>query len=157
MHLSPGVRQSIDTFAQGMERTQVAMPALSRFSEEGHLPPEGKYYDLTFEAVARLFKTNLETGLTDEDATQRQVQYGLNTLPREPPPPWYKILLLQFLDFLIIVIIIAGVVSLALGEYIDGAVLLAVVLVNVSIGFIQEMKVCLCARSQIFFVSVFCV
>ncbi len=134
LYLSPAVRQSIDVFSQGMERVQ---PALRRFSEEGHLPPEGSYYDMTYDAVARMFKTTLEHGLSDEEAVQRQSIYGVNDLPREPPPPWYKILLFQFLDFLIIVIIIAGVVSLALGEYIDGAVLLAVVLVNVALGFYQ--------------------
>ena len=51
-----------------------------------------------------------------------------------------KILLSQFASFLIIILIIAGSVSIFLHEIIDGLAIFAIVIINAVIGFIQEYK-----------------
>jgi magnesium-transporting ATPase (P-type) len=54
--------------------------------------------------------------------------------------PWYVILLHQFTDPLIYILLLAALVSLIFREYIDASVILAVVLINGSIGFMQEYR-----------------
>lgn len=112
----------------------------SRFSIDGHLPPEGLYYDTDALKVCELFHTSPTNGLAASEAAARLLQYGPNSLPREPPPPVWKILLNQVLDFMTIVLLISAVVSAALQEYIACAFLILVVVINVIIGFTQEYK-----------------
>ena len=81
-----------------------------------------------------------ETGLTDAEAKQRIVQYGPNKLAEEEKISKLKILLHQFTSPLIYILIIAGIVTLLLKEYIDSGVIFAVVILNAIIGFIQEYK-----------------
>lgn len=128
-------RQSVDLAAA--ERPTAAAGGVE---EASTLPPEGKYYDMEFDAVQRLFQTDFEKGLTSAEATARLDRYGFNDLPQAPPVRWWKVLLLQFVDFLMIVLIVVGAVSLGISKYIEGGVLLAVVVTNALIGFYQEMK-----------------
>jgi len=80
------------------------------------------------------------SGLDQEQVAQRLARYGRNELPAPPRrPPWLRFLL-QFHNPLIYVLLVAGVVTLLLEDYIDAGVIIGVVLVNALIGFIQEGK-----------------
>jgi Ca2+-transporting ATPase len=81
-----------------------------------------------------------EKGLTETEAKQRIAQYGPNKLVEEEKIGKLKILLHQFTSPLIYILIIAGIVTLLLKEYIDSGVIFAVVILNAIIGFIQEYK-----------------
>ena len=90
-------------------------------------------------AVAQL-GTDRHTGLTAEAAAERLARVGPNRLP--PPkrrPPWLRFAY-QFHNVLIYVMLGAAVVTAALAHWIDTAVLLAAVIVNAMIGFLQEGK-----------------
>ena len=129
---------------QARESLDIRKPAMQeqakRESLDGKLPPEGRYYDQEVEAVREQFKSDFAQGLTSAEAAARVQKYGTNELPQIPPTPWWKMLLLQFADFLMIVLMVVGVVSLGLQKWIEGAVLWAVVIANAIIGFIQEMN-----------------
>ena len=79
-------------------------------------------------------------GLTVQQATERLEQYGLNALPIAPRRPAILRFLAQFHNLFIYVLIAAGLIAGLLGQWIDTAVILAVVLINAIIGFIQEGK-----------------
>ncbi len=84
---------------------------------------------------------NLEAtsnGLTDKEATARLVRYGPNALPAGVGKSVFQRLLAQIDNLLIYVLIGAAVVSALLGHIIDASVILAVVVLNAVIGFIQE-------------------
>ena len=81
-----------------------------------------------------------ENGLTDEDAKKRLVRYGPNKLVEEEKISKLKILLHQFTSPLIYILLIAGIVTILLNEYIDSGVIFAVILLNAVIGFTQEYK-----------------
>jgi Ca2+-transporting ATPase len=137
VHLRSQVaRQSVDLAVSERPLEPVAKPSI----DAGTLPPEGKYYDMEFEAVQRLFQTDFEKGLTSAEATLRLDKYGFNDLPQPPPVKWYKVLAVQFVDFLMIVLMVVGVISFGLQKWIEGGVLWAVVISNAFIGFYQEMK-----------------
>ncbi len=80
------------------------------------------------------------SGLTEAEAFGRLARLGANRLPQPKRRGWLLRLLAQFHDALIYVLLGATVVTALLGHWIDAQVILAVVLVNAVIGFIQENK-----------------
>ncbi|MBB5690194.1 HAD-IC family P-type ATPase [Roseomonas alkaliterrae] len=77
-------------------------------------------------------------GLTGAEAAERLKRHGRNRLPEPPRPGPLARFLAQFRNLLIYVLLVAAAVSLALGHPLDAAVILAVVLLNAIVGFVQE-------------------
>lgn len=81
-----------------------------------------------------------DRGLTADEVTRRREQQGENVLAEAPPVPRWKKLLGQFKDLVIWILIFAAIISGVMGEWADTAAILAIVLVNGIIGFLQEEK-----------------
>jgi magnesium-transporting ATPase (P-type) len=79
-------------------------------------------------------------GLTTEEATERLAAVGPNRLPSAAKEGPLKRFFKHFHDLLIYILLAAAVVTAGLGHWVDSGVILAVVLVNAIIGFIQEGK-----------------
>lgn len=77
-------------------------------------------------------------GLSVEEAARRQAEHGLNRLPEPPQRSPFLRFLAHFHNVLIYVLIASAVVTGALQHWVDTGVILAVVVVNAVIGFIQE-------------------
>jgi Ca2+-transporting ATPase len=77
-------------------------------------------------------------GLTLEEAERRREQYGPNRLPPPVHVSLGRIILHQFLDPLIYVLVFAAFLSFIIGELADAAFIFVVLLVNAAIGAIQE-------------------
>jgi P-type Ca2+ transporter type 2C len=91
----------------------------------------------TAQAAAQLGVTPAQ-GLTAVEADQRLATYGSNTLrERGGKPPW-RILLDQFTGKLVLILIVAAVVSAAVGDFKDAVAILAIVVLNAVLGFVQE-------------------
>lgn len=90
--------------------------------------------------VARLLATDCRHGLSAGEVTRRQAKYGPNAVTARSGIPEWKRFLLQFHAPLVYILIAAVVVTLFLHEWVDAAVIGAVVLVNAVIGFFQESK-----------------
>jgi magnesium-transporting ATPase (P-type) len=97
------------------------------------------WHDLSPEqALSELEST--PDGLSDAEVDQRRAKYGPNRLPEPPRRSLLMRFLLQFHNILIYVLLGAAVITALLDHLLDTAVILAVVLVNAIIGFIQEGK-----------------
>jgi magnesium-transporting ATPase (P-type) len=79
-------------------------------------------------------------GLTTAEAARRLEEFGPNRLQSAPQRSALARLFAQFNNLLIYVLMAAAVVAALLDHWIDSAVILAVVVVNAVIGFIQEGK-----------------
>ena len=79
-------------------------------------------------------------GLESEQVRTRQDQYGPNILPSAPRPGPLARLARQFNNLLILVLIGAAFITALLGHWIDTGVIMAVVIINAVIGFVQEGK-----------------
>jgi magnesium-transporting ATPase (P-type) len=90
------------------------------------------------EALAELGTTR--EGLAEEEAARRLSRHGPNRLPEPPRPGVLLRFLRQFADLLIQVLLGAALVTAVLGHWVDTAVILAVVVANAVIGFVQEGK-----------------
>ena len=78
------------------------------------------------------------TGLTPEQVLERRAQFGENRLPAEQGVSVWKILFDQLKSPLVYIILAAAGVSLVVGELGDFAIIMAVVVIDVILGFIQE-------------------
>ena len=104
-----------------------------------------KWFTKEVKEVEKELETNLEKGLTNEEIKKRQEKYGLNQLKAAKKKSLLQRFADQFKDFSIIVLIIAAIVSgavgIAEGEGItDTIIILLVVIVNAIIGVTQESK-----------------
>ena len=81
------------------------------------------------------------TGLSSAEAQRRLERYGPNRLAEAPKEPRWRAFLRQFQDLLIIILLIAAVVSLLVSREWETPIAIAVVvLLNATIGFVQESK-----------------
>src|SRR5512135_2121145 len=78
------------------------------------------------------------SGLTQAEVLELRQQYGENRLPAEKGTTIWTILLNQIKSPLVYIILVAAGVSLAVREYNDFAIIMAVVVIDVILGFIQE-------------------
>lgn len=104
------------------------------------------WHTLTQEEVRRHFRTNINTGLSEQEVRKRQKEYGQNKLDEKKKTNIFIKFLLQFNDFMIIILLIAAVVSAIMsyiektGDYIDSIIIIAIVMFNALMGLIQESK-----------------
>ncbi|HQN42832.1 MAG TPA: HAD-IC family P-type ATPase, partial [Anaerolineaceae bacterium] len=98
------------------------------------------WHALSAEEVLSSLGTQIEQGLTTEEAEKRQAQYGLNQLVEAPRTTFLKMVIDQLNNFVIILLIVAAVVSALLGEWIDAGAILAIVVLNAVLGVIQESR-----------------
>lgn len=101
--------------------------------------PEGPWHACSVEAAYRRLCTT-PSGLTEQQASQRLQEYGPNALPGKKPPSFLGVVLHQFLNPLIYILLAAAAVSSVLGDFKDAAFILAVILVNAGIGTFQEWR-----------------
>ncbi|OGW19528.1 MAG: calcium-translocating P-type ATPase, PMCA-type [Nitrospirae bacterium GWC2_46_6] len=90
------------------------------------------------EAVTAL-KSSL-SGLSSEEASRRLEQYGPNELKEKKKKTMFMMLLDQFKDFMILVLIAAAVISGIVGEASDTIAIIIIVVLNAVIGFVQEYR-----------------
>jgi magnesium-transporting ATPase (P-type) len=81
-----------------------------------------------------------DAGLSTDEAGHRLDVHGPNQLEEEPPPHPLVVLVRQFRSPLIYILLAAAAVTVLLEEYIDAAVIAAVLALNAIIGFTQERK-----------------
>jgi magnesium-transporting ATPase (P-type) len=97
------------------------------------------WHNLAAEQVLQLLKVGTG-GLTPSDIAQGLQKHGRNRLPTPPKRPAWLRFVLHFHNILIYVLLGAASVTALLGHVIDTLVILAVVVVNALIGFVQEGK-----------------
>jgi Ca2+-transporting ATPase len=77
-------------------------------------------------------------GLSPQEATARLAQFGPNRIQEASPPSSLVILLHQFQSPLVVILFLAGAVTVVTGDYVDTGVIAAVLFLNAAIGFFQE-------------------
>ena len=98
------------------------------------------WHHLMVDEVLDKLQTDKETGLSSEEAKKRLEHYGSNELPEQNKRGPLIRFLLQFHNMLIYVLLAAAVVTALMDHWIDTWVILAVVVINAIIGFVQEGK-----------------
>ena len=116
------------------------MCAAARSNADRFPATDRPWHTVSADETIQVLKADPETGLSTDEAQRRFDHYGPNEVASAKAAPWYKILLHQFLDPLIYILFAAAVVAVSFEEYIDSAVILAVLIINGAIGFFQETR-----------------
>ena len=96
------------------------------------------FYRLDADAAVTKLDSDAKHGLTPDDIRQRRDQYGANKLPSSEQVNLIALVIGQFKNVLVIVLILAAVISLFLGDVKDVIVILAIVVANAGLGTYQE-------------------
>jgi Ca2+-transporting ATPase len=102
-------------------------------------PKPNNWHAKELDEIFKEFQSN-KNGLTDEEAGFRRQEYGFNELPKKKGLSKLTIVIAQFRSALVYILLVAAIVSFTLGEYIDAQIILAAILINVIVGFVQENK-----------------
>jgi P-type Ca2+ transporter type 2C len=97
------------------------------------------WHSLAQEDLSRILAADTN-GLTPRDVEERLNEFGRNTLPAPEPPTLLKIILHQFANPLIYILLVAGVIAMLMGELKDAIFIFAVVTLNALIGTYQEWR-----------------
>ncbi|MEM4637514.1 MAG: cation-translocating P-type ATPase [Candidatus Woesearchaeota archaeon] len=97
------------------------------------------YYDESVKDVFLRLNTDSK-GISDKEASFRLSKYGFNEIGDKTKTSIFKILLNQFKNFLIIMLIFASILSLSLGELPDFIGIVCIITLTVLLGFIQEYR-----------------
>ncbi|CCE78831.1 Piso0_000862 [Millerozyma farinosa CBS 7064] len=95
---------------------------------------------ISIEAVAKQASTNLNEGLHHNEAEERLKKHGPNNLGEGDKISYTKIIAHQVFNAMILVLIISMIIALAIKDWISGGVIGFVVLLNIVVGTIQEIK-----------------
>jgi len=90
--------------------------------------------------VGRVLATDLSHGLSPQEAAARLASDGRNELRRKDATPPLAILAAQFRSVVVVVLIVAAIVSAAVGDVIESGAILAIVVLNAILGFVQEYR-----------------
>jgi len=98
------------------------------------------WHALPAEEALRRLGTDPVTGLDEAKVRMRQAAHGANTIPEGPRKSLLGMLLNQFTDFMILVLIAAAIISGIVGEPQDAVAIIVIVLLNALVGVLQEYR-----------------
>jgi cation-transporting P-type ATPase F len=123
------------------QQQQPKLPTASKLKKNlMDLEKNFDWHHLETGKVAQILEVNTKSGLTAAETDRRREIHGRNVLTQKKQQSALLRFLLQFHQPLIYMLIGATAVTVALDEYVDAAVIFAVVLVNAIIGYIQETR-----------------
>ncbi|MDD5431859.1 MAG: calcium-transporting P-type ATPase, PMR1-type [Candidatus Omnitrophica bacterium] len=99
-----------------------------------------RFYSLNSDDAVLALKSNIKSGLSEEDAKNRLEEFGANQLLEKKGVGPFEIFLEQFKDFIVWILIGAALVSGFLQEWVDALAIIAIVIINAILGFVQEFR-----------------
>jgi len=100
---------------------------------------EQEWYALKAEDVLKHLEVKNE-GLSSAEVEKRLEIYGPNQLKEAPRPGFLALLWAQLNNFVVILLIVASVISALLGDYVEAAAIMAIVVLNSVLGIVQEQR-----------------
>ncbi len=97
------------------------------------------FHDIPADKALSILATSRD-GLSDSEARARLSKHGYNELPKEKRSGAFFLFLAQFRNFLIILLVIAALISLFLGELVEAFAMAVIILLSAALGFIQEFR-----------------
>lgn len=101
--------------------------------------PAFDWHRLSVDAALERLSTRA-AGLSREESAERRAEHGFNVLQEAPPRSPWLLLLAQFTDYMILVLIGAAGVAALVGDLVDSLVIVAIIVLNAVIGFVQEYR-----------------
>ncbi|MBR3211045.1 MAG: HAD-IC family P-type ATPase [Bacilli bacterium] len=100
---------------------------------------ENRYYSMKIEEIFQKYQTSID-GLTTKEADKRMEIHGKNELPRKQSDNIFKIFISELLDPIIMLLVVAILASLSVGEYVDAIAIAIIITIDLIMGTVQENK-----------------
>lgn len=97
-------------------------------------------HNIDAELVVKLLHSDQHLGLQNPEVEKRRLEFGSNELTAKTHRSILQILLAQFLNLLVWVLVAASILALIFGEYLDSIAIGIVIVINAIIGFIMELQ-----------------
>ncbi len=114
--------------------------SMTRLVEGGNSLSKQYWHTIPGEAILSMYHVDKKNGLQSSQVKESFEKYGLNQLNQSKKTSPFTLFLNQFKDFMVIVLLIATLISGLLGEYTDSITIIAIVIINAILGYIQEFK-----------------
>lgn len=98
------------------------------------------WHSLESEKLIEIFESDADDGLGPLGIKHREDFFGKNEIQEHKRDSYLKIFFTQFHNALIYILLVASIVTAFLREWVDSGVILTVIIINVVIGFMQELK-----------------
>jgi Na+-exporting ATPase len=98
------------------------------------------YHTMKIDTVCQLMKSDLDNGLSESTIAEKRAQYGFNEMEGDGGVNPAKLMLKQFLNVMVLILVIAMAVSFAFKDWVEAGVIAFIMLLNAAIGFMQEFK-----------------
>lgn len=98
------------------------------------------WHNLEVGEVEKVLRTDVKSGLSQNEVKIRQKEFGRNKLPEEEPLKKWGIFYSQFRSPLIYILLFSGIITVVLRDFTDAVVIFGVVFLNAVFGFFQENK-----------------
>lgn len=99
-----------------------------------------KWHQYGASELAEKLNSSLQEGLKPSDAAERLEEHGANELTEGKRVPPILLFLNQFKDFMVLILMGATLISGLLGEYLDAITIIAIIVINAVLGFVQEFR-----------------
>lgn len=98
------------------------------------------WHKLTIGQVISDFQSDLDNGLTQAEVNRRLQEHGFNELEAKQGRTIWQMFFAQFKDFMVLVLLVASIVSLFVGEVADALIIITIVILNALLGVYQEAR-----------------
>lgn len=98
------------------------------------------FYKLEINEALTTLTVDAENGLTKAEVNKRQAEHGKNALPVGEGTNWVELIVGQFTDLMVIILLVAAVISFFLGDVKDVIVIMIIVILNAMLGIYQEYR-----------------
>ena len=117
-----------------MTQEQFSPQVISKERESDH------WHALGSEDVLNRLSTLAEEGLSETQAKERLDDFGYNQLAEAAATSFWQMLWEQFNNFVIYMLLIAALISAILGDFLEAGAIMAIVILNATLGVIQERR-----------------
>ena len=98
------------------------------------------WHALSREEVLEKLDSGIDKGLTDNQAQERLAKFGPNQLEEGKRTTFLEMVIEQLNSFVVILLIVAAVISAFLGEVVDAAAIITIVVLNTVMGVVQDSR-----------------
>eukprot|EP01089_Gocevia_fonbrunei_P019991 TRINITY_DN725_c0_g1_i1.p1 TRINITY_DN725_c0_g1~~TRINITY_DN725_c0_g1_i1.p1 ORF type:complete len:1045 (+),score=320.11 TRINITY_DN725_c0_g1_i1:39-3173(+) len=140
------IRDSSETLSALMAEVPLSPEVLEQLKKAN--AQNSDIHNLKDEELLARFKITLNKGLTDEQAAANLAKYGANEFPNEKGTPMWVLILKQFTDLLVIILILAALTSFVLAffehedeqttAFVEPLVIIVILIANATVGVMQE-------------------
>ncbi|MHA6484602.1 calcium-translocating P-type ATPase, SERCA-type [Paenibacillus sp. strain BS8-2] len=99
-----------------------------------------KWHQYGASELSEMLNSSLKEGLKSSAAAERLEEHGANELTEGKRVPPILLFLNQFKDFMVLILMGATLISGLLGEYLDAITIIAIIVINAVLGFVQEFR-----------------